>query len=130
MFDVENANCFDEMLLKFWDRRGAKVCKSDRSRQILIPTTIFLQNRRRYSRERASKCSFNFQVMGFNFHRAAPPVQRISSRPSEYEVIDASLCIRPVLQRTRDRRFFFQGFIIIVIYFLFGMEDSQVRASV
>ena len=23
--------------------------------------------------------------------------------PSEYEVIDASLCIRPVLQRTRDR---------------------------
>ena len=33
MFDVENANCFDEMLLKFWDRRGAKGCKSDRSRQ-------------------------------------------------------------------------------------------------
>ena len=118
--------------MEFCDQRGARGCKSDRSRQELSNEYLVFtyRNRRRYSRERAPQSSFTFQVMGFNFHRAAPPVQRISSRPSEYEVIDASLCIRPVLQRTRDRRFIFQGFIIIVIYFLFGMEDSQVRASV
>ena len=34
---------------------------------------ITCKNRRRYSRERASQSSFNFEVMGFNFHRAAPP---------------------------------------------------------
>ena len=75
----ENANIFGEILLKFCDQRGAKGCKSNRSRQELSnedSLVLFLftcKNRRRYSRKRASQSSFNFQAMGFNFYRAAPP---------------------------------------------------------
>ena len=72
---AKNATSFDEILLKFCDRRGAKGCKSDRSHQELSNEYLIFtcKNRRRYNRERTSQHSFDFQVMGFNYYRAAPP---------------------------------------------------------
>ena len=56
------------------DSKGAKGCKSDRSRQELSNEYLLAKiGVDTAENERASQSSFNFQVMSFNFHRAAPP---------------------------------------------------------
>ena len=59
--NVENAKQIDKLFLKYWGLRGAKACKSSRSRQelsneyLVFACEVWL----RYSRERVSQSLFN-----------------------------------------------------------------------
>ena len=53
------------------------------------------KNRRRYSRERASSRSFNYQALGSHFHRAVPPDDNAAARQTSAVAFpsDATVCV-------------------------------------
>ena len=75
MSNLENANKFDEKLLKYWGLSGAKACKSCRSRQELSNEYLLAK----FGFDTAENepfqvlILFHFRVMGFNFHIGTPP---------------------------------------------------------
>ena len=74
-------------------------CKSDRSRQELSNEYLLAKiGVDTAENERASQSSFNFQVMGLNFHRAAPRLQGAASAVAPaYAAGGWGVCLRTLL---------------------------------